>query len=246
MSLRSLCFAALALIAVTAACLFAYFRAAPALDADLLASCSVSAMGDDERFALGETGKLNGPLSCFLKQGAAGLKTVVLRETSMGAEAQRRATTLLRDDVEFRRGSYAALLNGRGDPRARGAAGDLGVFMEDVAATRVGALSCGFTRIEDVQLVAQLDSLFVLAVAGEQIGVPDVESAKLITSQLLEKAAARVEPLSTSSSDCSEALQTRFRGHLDQWGLFYAGTHPWARGCSATVSDKEFVLRCHQ
>jgi hypothetical protein len=175
-----------------------------------------------------------------------GVLAVFATDAAYKVEVLSEFKALAKDDPFVRAGQYAALAGSAlsRSPAAAKAAGELGMFMEEVAVTRVGALACAIVSAPELELVGQLDSLFALAVAGVRIEVPDFMGAASFIDKLLKRAVGQAVERAPAEPVCGAVLGARFKDHLSQWQEFYLGTHPWAMGCSVTVNEKEFLLKC--
>lgn len=186
------------------------------------------------------------------REACLGLGTFVSVQAADGADQEywdrvtKELASRLKDNVDFRQGQYAALAeqNTLLPEAPAKAAGELGMMMEKAAATRLAALRCGLVTSEDVAGVGQFDSLLALSVAGERIGMPDLESARAFSDKMLKRAVEQALSRAPSSPACGTPLETELVAHLKEWQLFAEGKHPWAEGCRPEVTATELILRC--
>jgi hypothetical protein len=210
------------------------------------AACFVNSASAEQLFSAGRHPASLTQDACLGGNLVEGVLAVFGTGEEYKAKVRKEFAALAKDDLSVRAGQYAVLADAQGPlplPASR-AAGELGLFMEEVAVTRAGALACGIVSAPELELVGQLDSLFSLAVSGVRIGMPDLGGARDFTDQLLKRALDQAVERTPAEPVCDVALETRLKGHLAQWQEFYAGAHPWAPGCTATVNEKEFALKC--
>lgn len=214
--------------------------------AEVTAQCHFESASPEDRFKAGVDLRHISDNACLGLGVLSSLRASVGAELPYKREVEASFEKLAADDASFRAGQYARLLSGnpRAGKEAQAALGELGLRMEQVASVRAQSLSCGLISAEDLEVVGQLDALFVLATTGTRVGVPDLGLARELTDKLMERALDQAQRRQGLTSACDADLETTLKEHLAEWQAFYAGEHPWTPGCRAEVTNEEFVLRC--
>ena len=152
-------------------------------------------------------------------------------------------------DANFREGVYGASFRRLGFNRDKARiAGTLGKELETHAELQRVAHACNWEPLPKLKILADLDLPFATAVLGiNGIGLTPEEAQHYATSLYTSAsttviASAAVTGLAGNCED-SGSLQ-RWLGYTQDMALFVEGTHPWARGCAATMDQGDWRLRC--
>lgn len=212
--------------------------------AEETAKCHFESASSQERFERAALNKDFSRDACLSQGLAASLRASLGSDASYRAEVVKAYQELARGDRDHEAGGYASLVLKVNSVSAQGArnAGELGLFMESVAATRKAALSCGILDSTDLSLVAQVDSLFVLASLGHHVGMTDPVQGKAVMGALIESAAFAADGKPVQA--CTEDLGNELEGHLLAWKQFYDGEHPWTGTCKPELTETELRLSC--
>lgn len=162
-------------------------------------------------------------------------------------EAARAALAKLAgDQIEYRRGRYAALLPEGAPSAAPTALAAVGMHLEEVAATRLRALGCGQVPAAEMSLVSGYDPMFAAAAVGRYVQPGDLSTVQAVAAAVLDR--AREEALARAralpNAVCEQDWRTEYSTHAKEWGQFAAGEHPWAPGCRVREDGADLVLRC--